>query len=102
MQKGDTAGAIPLYYKALEVKEAATGPDSPGLIHTLTNLTCLHAQQMEFSAAFSLAKRAYDIQLATHGDMHPETQKSFALFQKVGEDKRRYNGSSVSGSAAAP
>lgn len=101
VQKGNTAGAIPLYYQALEAKEAATGTENPGLIHTLTNLTCLHAERKEFTAAISLAKRAYDIQLATYGDMHPETQKIFTLFQKVREDKRMYNGSSASGSAAA-
>lgn len=79
MQKRDAAGAIPLYYKTLEAKEASIGADYPRVAHTLTNLACLNDERKELTAAAALAKRENEICLVAYGDLHPETQQSFKL-----------------------
>lgn len=43
-QRGDTAAALPLYERALAIWEAAGGPHSPDVAHTLTDIAVIHLE----------------------------------------------------------
>ena len=45
-QRGDTGAALPLYERALAIWEAACGPDSPDVAHTLTDIAVIHLEQV--------------------------------------------------------
>lgn len=46
LQRGDAGRALPLYERALAIWEAACGPDSPDVAHTLTDIAVIHLEQV--------------------------------------------------------
>ncbi len=45
-QRGDVGAALPLYERALGIWEAACGPNSPDVAHTLTDIAVIHLEQV--------------------------------------------------------
>ena len=45
LQRGVVAAALPLYERALAIWEASSGPDSPDVAHTLTDIAVIHLEQ---------------------------------------------------------
>ena len=63
--------ALPVLYPALALKEAAVGPESPSVGHTLFQLANLHASLGDFTTARPLAQRSCSIYDAALGALHP-------------------------------
>lgn len=45
-QRGDAAGAMPLYERALEIYEGSMGRSHPDVAHTLTDIAVIHLEQV--------------------------------------------------------
>lgn len=69
--RGDLEAAEPLYRRALEVAEAALGPDHPDLALSLNNLALLYGDMGDYEAAGELLNRAQAILVAAFGPNHP-------------------------------
>ena len=55
VQRGDTAAALPLYERALAIWEAAGGPHSPDVAHTLTDIAVIHLEAVSWGAVLCCA-----------------------------------------------
>src|SRR5262249_32559110 len=62
--------------KALELAEAAYGPDHPAVVTTLGNLGIVARQQGDLAGARALLERALGIEEATYGPDHPEVART--------------------------
>ena len=59
--QGDLDAAEPLYARALEIDEAALGPDHPGIATDLGNLALLHKKREDHAKAEPMFRRALEI-----------------------------------------
>ena len=46
LQRGNASAALPLYERALAIWEAASGPESPVVAHTLTDIAVIHLEMV--------------------------------------------------------
>jgi tetratricopeptide (TPR) repeat protein len=69
---------------ALDVQEAALGPDHPDTLHALSRLARILADMGEFSLAREFAERALTGQRRILGDDHSDTQSSQDLLDYIG------------------
>ena len=56
-QRGDTSAALPLYERALAIWEAAGGPHSPDVAHTLTDIAVIHLEAVRIGLFVLIAAR---------------------------------------------
>ena len=65
--------AIPLYERALSIRERRVGADHPDTAHSLQNIANAPATQGDLDGARTLFERALSIHEARLGADHPET-----------------------------
>ena len=70
---GNDAAALPLYERALAIKEATLGAQHPDTATSLNNLAGLYDSTGNYDAALPLYERALAIREATLGAQHPDT-----------------------------
>ena len=73
MEQGDLPGARARFERALEIGEAAYGPDHPDLAKFVQNLANVLQRQGDSAGARALLERALDIFRRFLGDDHPYT-----------------------------
>ena len=71
---GNERAAIPLYRRALSIKEEILGPEHPDVAMTLHNLAALCKATGHQADARSLCERALEIFVRTLGEAHPRTK----------------------------
>ena len=76
-RRGDHNQSIRLNQRVLAIREAALGPDDPGIAKALNNLARVHENKGEYETAGSLIRRAVSIWEKALGPDHPEV--AFAL-----------------------
>ncbi len=65
------AEALPLYQRALAIKEKALGPDHPSVAISLNNLAVLYRDEGRYEEALPLYERALEIKEKALGPHHP-------------------------------
>ena len=70
------ADALPLYQRALALRESDRGPDHPDTAQALTNLAQLHWAQGHYAQALPLFERALAIREKALGPEHADTAQS--------------------------
>jgi tetratricopeptide (TPR) repeat protein len=73
---GDYQAALPLYERALAIREKVLGPDHPNTAQSLNNLAALLQYQGDYQAALPYFKRALAIREKVLGPNHPDTAQS--------------------------
>ena len=68
---GDYEKALPLYQRALEIREKVLGPQHPDVATTLNNLAVLYRQMGDYEKALPLYQRALDIREKVLGSATP-------------------------------
>ncbi len=68
---GNSAEALPLYKRALKIREKALGPDHPDVAIDLSNLAILYRKQGNNAEALSLLQRALKIREKTPRPQSP-------------------------------
>ncbi|OQW93106.1 MAG: kinesin, partial [Beggiatoa sp. IS2] len=80
---GDTAQALPLYQRALEICERVLGKDHPDTATSLNNLALLYNNTGDYAQALPLYERALAILKKTLGERHPNTQTVAGNYQDL-------------------
>ena len=70
--QGNYAQALPLFQRALNIRDKALGPDHPDVANSLNNLAELYQAQGNHDAALPLLQRASKIFEKTLGPEHPD------------------------------
>ena len=70
---GDYEKALPLYQRALEIREKVLGPQHPSVATTLNNLALLYESMGDYEKALPLYQRALEIRENVLGPQHPNT-----------------------------
>ncbi|AKJ00818.1 kinesin light chain-like protein [Archangium gephyra] len=80
--------AEPLLQRALAIREAALGPQHPGIVQALNALAFLSMSRGSYGQAEALYQRALSIQEAAFGDTHPHVAQALSalafLYQEQG------------------
>jgi tetratricopeptide (TPR) repeat protein len=66
--------ALPLYQRALAIRETALGPLHPDTATSLNNLAFLYQTTGNYAEALPLYQRALDISETALGPLHPRTR----------------------------
>ena len=86
---GDYTKAIPLYQRALAIREKTLGPEHPHTAMSLNNLAGLYFRLGDFARAEPLYQRALAIKEKILGPEHPDTAASLnnlaMLYQDTGD-----------------
>jgi tetratricopeptide (TPR) repeat protein len=88
-QRGDYATTLPLYERALEIRERVLGTDHPDTAQSLNNLAALYYATGQYEQALPLYERALEIRERVLGKDHPSTATSLnnlaELYQTTGQ-----------------
>ena len=68
--------ALPLYQRALKIREKALGPEHPDTAASLNNLAALYWAMAAYDQALPLYQRALKIREKALGPEHPDTSVS--------------------------
>ena len=68
---GDYEKALPLYQRALEIREKVLGPQHPDVATTLNNLAGLYYHTASYEEALPLLERSLKILERKLGSSHP-------------------------------
>src|SRR5674536_180127 len=71
-QMGDYEKALPLYQRALDIREKVLGPQHPSVATTLNNLAGLYESMGDYEKALPLYQRALEIIEKVLGPQHPD------------------------------
>jgi len=86
---GQYAQALPLYQRALAIREKALGPDHPSTGTSLNNLAGLYRAMGQYAQALPLYQRALAIREKALGPDHPSTGTSLnnlaGLYESMGQ-----------------
>jgi CHAT domain-containing protein len=85
--QGDYAGARPLHERALQIREAALGPEHPNVAMSLNNLANVLLGQGDDAGARPLHERALAIREAALGPEHPDVANSLNNLALVLRDR---------------
>ena len=72
-QMGDYEKALPLYQKALDIREKVLGSQHPDVANTLNNLALLYSDMGDYEKALPLYQKALEIYEKVLGPNHPNT-----------------------------
>ena len=88
--QGRYAEAIPLYERALAIKEKVLGPEHPDVALSLNNLASLHRDQGRYAVAEPLNERALKIWENALGPGHPDLASGLENLASLYSDQGRY------------
>ena len=88
--RADYAEAEPLLRRALAIREAAVGSESPDVAGTLNNLAAVCRAQGRRGEAEVLYRRTLDIYHKTLGPQHPSTAIVLSNLGDLYYDRRQY------------
>ena len=89
-EKGDYAGAEPLYRRALAIDEKALGPDHPDVAIDLNNLAVLLKTKGDYAGAEPLYRRALATNEKVLGPDNPEVAMNVNNLAVLLDDKGDY------------
>ncbi len=81
--QGDYEQTLPLYQRALAIREKVLGAEHPHTALSLNNLGLLYEDQGQFEQALPLLERAVEIWEKSLGQTHPWTQKGQENLMRV-------------------
>ena len=82
--------ALPLYQRALKIREKALGPEHPDTSVSLNNLAMLYHSMGAYDQALPLFQRALKIREKVLGPEHPATATSLNNLAGLYEDQGAY------------
>ncbi len=81
------AQALPLYQRALAIREKVLGAEHPDTASSLNNLAALYKTQGDYAQALPLLQRALAIFERALGKNHPSTKTVRANYEQLGRQK---------------